>query len=1017
VTAIAAPLIGRDPELAALLTAAARVPAAGLVAVVVSGEAGIGKSHLLAAATAELGGKGWRVVPVQADRLERQVPYAALATALRTLTTDNNFTADLRRDALSALDLPGVDAVAAPGAAFGRACAVMTRMLTALAAAGPVAVVVDDLHELDDDSLALLAVVLRRLAAAPVALVAALRPHLAAPNAAAEELLERLAERVEVAQVRLRTLAPADLASVITPILGARPDGDLTGEVHRRADGNPYFAAEIARSLAESGLVTVDGDGAHLAVAPDVVRLSRRGAVLRRVLPLAPDTLAVARTLAVLRSVGLERLGLVAEVAALPEPAVAAAFDDLVRANAVIRDAARGYRFAHDIVADALYDEIGPAESRRLHRLVAERLLAARTRGDTVDLLQLAWHVSESAGPGDHVAVGVLTEAALTALSSAPEAAAGLCARALALLGEPAPGPAGPAPGPVPSGPWSEATREGGTAKAPGPARAERARANTAPGPVPSGPRSEATREGGTAKAPGPARAERAQASTERAPASTERARLLALRCRALARASRPAAAVPAGRAALALLPPGDERSRTAVAVLGCLFWLGRVDEAIEVVDEQLATGPGPAALHAQRALLLVFANRTAEGVAEAAVAAARPTGSPAEDVVVQCQLCMLSSMLFRQQETVEHADRALHRAGDSTTLRLQALAVGASTSALAGLVPDAARRLQQAEQQIRDEPGTAALFSGELGLTRIVLDWLAGRWDAALEGVRTLAAELETREQATLVAALTAIELELRTWRGELVLAAPLAERPAPAMRNMAALHALALSGYRAARGDVDGARAVLTAAVGDPVTTSYSCLLLARLIELEVGCGHPDAARAALATLVEVAAPRVSPWSVTTLHRMTGLVEGSKEALVRAAAEAESGGLVFERARAQLALGELDAAAVTELVDAYQTFARLGAHGLRRRAGKRLHELGAKVPRARSRAAGLLTESEERVARLVQQGMRNREIAAALHYSPRSIEVYLSRIYAKLRVSSRLELARALDAMDARP
>ncbi len=51
--------------------------------------------------------------------------------------------------------------------------------------------------------------------------------------------------------------------------------------------------------------------------------------------------------------------------------------------------------------------------------------------------------------------------------------------------------------------------------------------------------------------------------------------------------------------------------------------------------------------------------------------------------------------------------------------------------------------------------------------------------------------------------------------------------------------------------------------------------------------------------------------------------------------------------------------------------------------------------------------------MARLVQQGMRNRDIATALHYSPRTIEVYLSRIYVKLRVSSRLELARALDAL----
>jgi DNA-binding NarL/FixJ family response regulator len=58
------------------------------------------------------------------------------------------------------------------------------------------------------------------------------------------------------------------------------------------------------------------------------------------------------------------------------------------------------------------------------------------------------------------------------------------------------------------------------------------------------------------------------------------------------------------------------------------------------------------------------------------------------------------------------------------------------------------------------------------------------------------------------------------------------------------------------------------------------------------------------------------------------------------------------------------------------------------------------------------LLTGAEERMAHLVQLGLRNREIAAALHYAPRSVEVYLSRIYAKLGLSSRLQLARTLDA-----
>ncbi|HKT01346.1 MAG TPA: helix-turn-helix transcriptional regulator, partial [Rugosimonospora sp.] len=269
-------------------------------------------------------------------------------------------------------------------------------------------------------------------------------------------------------------------------------------------------------------------------------------------------------------------------------------------------------------------------------------------------------------------------------------------------------------------------------------------------------------------------------------------------------------------------------------------------------------------------------------------------------------------------------------------------------------------------------------------------------------------------RHQTMLAAALGAVELEMRTWRGELTLAAALAARPAPRMPNLADLHAWSVAGYQAAVGDAAAAAVTLRAALDADGGAPYGCLLLARLIELR----PPGEDLEALAkSISEVATSRVSPWSQTTLYRALGQVRGDPEALRAAVAHAQAGGLAFERARAQLALGEQVEQEVPALVEAYRLFARVGAHGLRRRTGRRLQELGAKVPRARQGGAGLLTESEERVARLVQQGMRNREIAAALHYSPRSIEVYLSRVYAKLRVASRLELARALDAMDGHP
>jgi hypothetical protein len=144
---------GREAELAGVLDAVSRVPTAGLVVAAVSGAAGIGKSRLLAEVAARLGERGWRVLTVAGDRLERRVPYGVLAASVRGLTPDNAYTEGLRQDALAVLE--------ADEASFPRACAALTRLLTAMSAAGPTAVLADDLPDRDDDSLALFTVVPR----------------------------------------------------------------------------------------------------------------------------------------------------------------------------------------------------------------------------------------------------------------------------------------------------------------------------------------------------------------------------------------------------------------------------------------------------------------------------------------------------------------------------------------------------------------------------------------------------------------------------------------------------------------------------------------------------------------------------------------------------------------------------------------------------------------------------------------------------------------------------------------
>ncbi|WP_267935513.1 LuxR family transcriptional regulator [Saccharothrix sp. S26] len=915
------PFFGRESELAAVFDAVERVPAAGLVAVVVSGEPGIGKSSLLAEVGRRLRDRGRAVAAVESDDVSRRIPYAAVATALRSVAGGPEV-----RAALAALDL-----TSAPDATwFGRSCELVSRALTGLAAQRPAALVLDDVDQVDDDSLAMLAVVLRRVTAAPLALIAAVRSHHRNPGV--EELLDRVERHADVVRVRLEPLSGGDVARIVETVLGTPVDDGLAHEVHQRADGNPFFAVEIARSLRELDLVAVDGDRARLTVSPSAIRLTRREAVLRRVAPLDRDTRAVARAVSIFRRVRLDQIGLLARVSSLPEDVVVDAFDGLLRAHIVVRDDDRGYRFSHALVGEALYQEIGPAQRRHLHSLISARLLDDRARGLAVDEMELAWHLAESAPPGDLRAVRVMAQAAAANRATAPETAAALCARALELL------------------------------------------------PV----------------------------------AAPERAGLLASQCRALAHASRPGAAIGPGLAALAALPAGAERSRCAVVVLSSMFLVGRFAEALRLADAEVRAGDAPAALHAQRALLLVFTGRHAEAMEAVDRIEAMPVASAAEGVVVFDQLAVITSMLFRHDKTVEHANRSLAAADGQPALELQALAVGASTGALAGLVHDASWRLRRAEE-LRERAGGHA-FRGELEMARVALDWFGGAWDACLERVGRAAAELESRQELMMLDGLRAIELEVRTWRGELDVAARLAALRVPDSPNMSRLHAFAMAGYLAARGDVEGARGVLVDAVDEDGMTAYSCVLLGRLVELELGCGRVGEARRVVERLEAVAADRVAPWTRTTVRRVVGVVERDGAVLREAVREAEVGGLVFEKARGQLALGLVEGGAVGSgavegLLEAYGVFQRVGAHGLRRQAGARLKELGAKVPRARGRGRGVLTAAEENVARLVQQGMRNRDIAAALHYSPRTIEVYLSRIYAKLRVSSRLELARVLD------
>jgi len=185
---------------------------------------------------------------------------------------------------------------------------------------------------------------------------------------------------------------------------------------------------------------------------------------------------------------------------------------------------------------------------------------------------------------------------------------------------------------------------------------------------------------------------------------------------------------------------------------------------------------------------------------------------------------------------------------------------------------------------------------------------------------------------------------------------------------------------------------------------------------VEALVTLGELDTAATQLARF-EQHAQRVGRRSaLAAAHRCRGLIAAAAGAADEAQAECNRAldefvqlSMPFERARTLLALGFAQRqarqrrAARNSLERALRLFEELGASLWAERARAELGRISGRAP-----SRGELTASERRVAELVAEGRTNREVAAALHVTPRTVEGTLSRVYAKLGVRSRTELAR---------
>lgn len=419
-------LVGRDREQAILHDhlAAALAGRGGLV--LIGGEAGVGKTALADALLAEAAAQGTLVLVGHCYDLTETPPYGPWAEALARAPRSDNQPATP--------DLTGRDTTS-QAALF----AAVRDHLATLATARPLVLLLDDLHWADPASLDLLRVLGRGLADYGILLLATYRADELTRHHPLYALLPLLVREACAAQVGLRPLTAADLHALVHARypLPAPDEARLVAYLAARAEGNPFYAGELLRTLAETGVLRdADGNWALGDLAGAALP-----ALLGQVIDARVDRLgeAARELLTIAAIVGHEvPLALWATVAGIDE---AALLETVERATAarLLGETPGGaaVRFAHALVREALYAGLPGTRRRRAHGAVAEALLA----GPAPDPDAVADHLRRA---GDPRAAVWLERAGVRAQRAyAWRAAAERFAAALALEdagGVPAPG-------------------------------------------------------------------------------------------------------------------------------------------------------------------------------------------------------------------------------------------------------------------------------------------------------------------------------------------------------------------------------------------------------------------------------------------------------------------------------------------------------------------------------------------------------------------------------------------------
>ncbi|MBW8797603.1 MAG: AAA family ATPase [Streptomyces sp.] len=371
------PLIGRDRESARLAEILQRARNGSGQALLVAGDAGVGKTRLLDEVAATAAADGVTVVVGHCvDLGDVGLPYLPFTEVLGVLAGDERFSGVLAAHPVVERLLGAAPDSSGDAGARLRLFEGVAGLFAELAAAAPLLLILEDLHWADQSSRDLLRFLLSRGVLPPrLAVLASYRADDLHRRHPLRPLLAELVRLPGVDRLEVRPLADGEVARLVRA-LEQRPLAEATvRDIVERAEGNAFYTEELVAAAGTDGMPTGLAD-----------------LLLIRVEQLSETAQQVLRTAAVAgRRVGHD---LLREAVGLPEEELEAALREAVGRQLLVAGDGDTYAFRHALAREAVYGDLLPGQRARLHGTYAG-LLAARG-GGAATAAERAHHYRES---------------------------------------------------------------------------------------------------------------------------------------------------------------------------------------------------------------------------------------------------------------------------------------------------------------------------------------------------------------------------------------------------------------------------------------------------------------------------------------------------------------------------------------------------------------------------------------------------------------------------------------------